>query len=71
MLGKLTPQYTSFSLLSIEGIDPEDFSVCLGNGISYALGASREKCIKPQAFLNGCSFIGLLTNGVIRTDKRE
>lgn len=35
MLGKLTPQYTSFSLLSIEGIDPEDFSVCFRTNLVF------------------------------------
>lgn len=46
------------------------FSVCLGNGISYTLGASGEKCI-VTGFLNGCSFIGLLTNGVIRIGQKR
>lgn len=46
------------------------FSVYLENGISYTFGASNEKRIEPQAFLYRCSFIGLLTNGMIKIDKR-
>ena len=46
------------------------FSVYLENGISYTLGASNKKHIKPQAFLYRYSFIGLLTNGVFRIDER-